>query len=135
MQTKTGVTPFITLCGDSEEAIQFYLSLFKDSKLINMTYYQNEFPSVGESGKILNASIELKGQTIMFMDIAKEHGPDFSWAISLFVTCDNENEFDHLFSNFSDQGYVVMGPEPIMDLRKVAWVTDRFNITWQLVWA
>ncbi len=135
MKTKTGVTPFITLCGDAEEAIQFYLSIFKDSKLIDLTHYQNEAPGIGETGKVLNASIELKGETLMFMDIAQDQGPEFSWAISLFVSCDSEEEFDHLFGNFADGGFVVMGPEPIMNLRKVAWVTDRFKITWQLVWA
>jgi predicted 3-demethylubiquinone-9 3-methyltransferase (glyoxalase superfamily) len=56
--------------------------------------------------------------------------------VTPFITLcgDSEEEFDHLFGNFADRGFVVMGPEPIMNLRKVAWVTDRFKITWQLVW-
>ena len=59
---------------------------------------------------------------------------DFSWAISLQVDCLDEPEFDTLFTRLAEGGTVMMGPEPVLAFRKVAWVTDRFGVTWQLVW-
>ena len=118
--------------------MKHYQKVFKDSEQISLTLIDAAMGSESLGmvpGKVLNGQLKIKGQTVMFMDLAPEYTTPFSWAISLYVDCDGESEFDGLFSCLSDGGTVMMGPEPIMDLRKVAWVTDRFGVTWQLVWA
>jgi predicted 3-demethylubiquinone-9 3-methyltransferase (glyoxalase superfamily) len=119
------LAPFLTFSGQAADAMEFYQSLFPDAQQIALTKTE---------GSVLNGQLMLKGQLIMFMDLAPEYSTPFSWAISLYVNCDDEAEFDQLFKGLSGGGLVMMGPEPVMSLRKVAWVTDRFGVTWQLVW-
>ena len=131
-QSNPSILPFLTFCGNAEEVLNFYISVFPNSKVINLTHVSKE--DRGEEGKILNATFELMGQRMMIMDMEKQYCPTFTWAISLFITCQTEAEFDDLFTKLSDGGLVMMGPEPIFELRKVAWVSDKFGVTWQLVW-
>lgn len=126
------ILPFLTFCGNAEEAMNFYLSIFPSSKVISIDYIPNG--GQGEEGKVLTGVFELKGQQFMVMDMEKQYCPEFTWAISLFVPCEDEEEFDLLFTKLSEGGTVMMGPEAVLNLRKVAWVTDKFNVTWQLVW-
>jgi len=125
--------PFLTFPGLAEEAMDLYQSLFIDAERLSLTLVDN--PAYGEVGKVLNGQLLIKGNLLMFMDMAPEQAAPFSWSNSLYIGCDDEAEFDRLFSGLSEGGQVMMGPEPILDLRKVAWVTDRFGVTWQLVWA
>ena len=57
-----------------------------------------------------------------------------TWAVSLYVDCEDEASFDNYFDSLSADGVVMMGPEAVGELRAVAWVTDQFGVTWQLVW-
>ena len=127
---------FLTFPGNAEEAMNFYVSLFPGAKILELTRF-TEKDEHGESGKVLNGLFELKGQRFMSMDMAQEQAPPFSWAFSLYVECDDEEEFNHLFTALSEGGQVMMGPEamPQYNLRKVAWVTDRYGVTWQPVFA
>lgn len=127
------IAPFLTFSGQAEAAMDYYQTVFTDSQRLSLT--RIEEPAMGVVGKLLNGQLLIKGQLIMFMDLAPEYTTPFSWAISLYVNCDSEAEFDQIFSGLADSGQVMMGPEAIMALRKVAWVTDRFGVTWQLVWA
>jgi len=69
------------------------------------------------------------------MDLPKAYpAPAFSWATSLLINCRDEREFDAIFGALSQDGTVMMDPEPVMDMRKAAWLTDKFGVTWQLVW-
>lgn len=131
-QNKATIIPFLTFSENAEEAVIFYTSTFPNSKITNMTKIGKD--DRGEEGKILNASFELKGNHFMAMDIGKADAPEFSWGISLFISCEDSDEFDMIFDKLSENGFVRMGPEPIYNLRKVAWVTDKFGVTWQLVW-
>lgn len=129
--------PFLTFSGRAEEAMDFYAKVFVDSERVSLTRIDDSLDPEAtgqEPGKVLNGQLKIKGQLVMFMDLAPAFSTPFSWANSLYVACDDEAEFDQLFSGLSDDGSVMMGPEPVMNLRKVAWVTDRFNVTWQLVW-
>lgn len=126
------ISPFLTFCGNAEEAMNFYVSVFPNSKVISLTHTSKE--DRGEEGKVLNGTFELKGQQFMVMDMEQQYCPEFTWAISLFIACADEFEFDLLFTKLAESGLVMMGPEPVLNLRKVAWVTDKFGVTWQLVW-
>jgi len=126
------IKTFLTFPGTAEAAVDFYLSLFPGSKMLEMTKFGPD--QFGELGKVLNATFELKGVQFMAMDMDKASAVDFSWATSLQVDCLDEPEFDTLFTSLAEGGTVMMGPEPVLAFRKVAWVTDRFGVTWQLVW-
>ncbi|MGX7417202.1 VOC family protein [Carnobacterium gallinarum] len=123
---------FLTFPGTAEAALHFYTSLFEDSEILTIGYFKEGQP--GEVGKVMNAQFNIKGQAFMAMDMEKKFLTDFSWATSIFVRCEDEAEFDRLFAAFSKGGSVMMGPEPVNGLRKVAWVTDSYGVTWQLVW-
>lgn len=130
---KTPIIPFLTFGGNAEEAMNFYLETFPEATVKGLAKYGKDerLPE----GQILNATISLMGNEIMVMDIEKDYAVPFSWATSFFIGFQDEKEFDELFTKLSDNGFVMMGPEPVLHLRKVAWVTDKFGVTWQLVWA
>lgn len=130
---------FITLPGTAEEAMNFYVDVFGDAKIISVVHYDETDEDMGsEKGKVINGLLEISGQQLMFMDMAKKYLPDPTWNISLMHLCETEAEFDTHFAKLSDGGSVMMGPEPVETpyekLRKVTWVTDKFGVTWQLVW-
>lgn len=132
MKTSQKITTFFTFCGKAEEAINFYVSFFPDAKINSITYFSNE--ERGEEGKVLNGMFELMGQPFIAMDIEQKYGTGFSWATSQFVHCKDKEEFDLLFTKLSEAGVVMMGPESVLHIQLVAWVTDKFGVTWQLVW-
>ncbi|MBP2097961.1 VOC family protein [Enterococcus rivorum] len=131
------MTTFLTLPATSEKAMKFYETSFPKAQIKRITRYTENVPNASKEmiGKVLNGELEIQGQTIYFMDMMPEQAPQLSWAISIYTECATENELDTIFANLAKEGTVMMGPEPIMNLRKVAWVTDKFNVTWQLVWA
>ena len=132
IEESKSIKPFLTFPDNAEEAVNFYVSIFPNSQINYITKYgKNERV---QEGKLMNATFQLKGNSFMAMDIGSEFAQQFSWATSFFVSCDDENEFDLLFNSLSDNGVVMMGPEPIFNMRKVAWVTDKFGVTWQLIW-
>ena len=125
------IITFLTFSGNAEEAMNFYVSVFPDSKVHGLRLITKD--DRGEVGKVLNGTFELKDQQFMVMDMDKSYVPPFNWAISLYVDCTDEKEFDTFFEKLSSGGTVIMGPEPIYNLKKVAWVADQFGVTWQLV--
>lgn len=125
------VIPFYTLKGNAKAAIDYYLTVFPDSKLVNLSFFEEG--DRGITGQVKNGTFEIMGETIMVMDMDPSQCPDLNFASSLFVTCDHEKMFDDTFKQLAHGGNVLMGPEPVMNLQKVAWVTDAFGITWQLI--
>lgn len=130
------IIPYLSLPGNAEEAMKFYVSIFPGSRILSIKYISKN--DRGEEGKVLNGAAELCGRKFMFMDIEKPHCPELTWAFSILFMCGSEDEFDTLFSGLSANGSVLMGPEPLesgqINFRKCAWVTDMFEVTWQLVW-
>ena len=116
---------FLSFPGNAAEAIEFYLRTLPGAALSEITY----FP---ESKKVLNAQLTYRGETLMLMDL--DDCPPFSWSVSLYVEAGSEKEFHQLFDALRDRGVVMMGPEPAGKMALVAWVTDRFGLTWQLAW-
>ncbi len=129
------MTPFLTFHGNAEQAMRYYTHVFPETVIESLEFFQHGQEN-GDEGKVLNGCLSISGQKIYFMDMMKSVPiPDFSWAMSLFIDCISEEEFDIVFGGLAEEGTVMMGPEAVLDLRKVAWVTDRFGVTWQLVWA
>lgn len=130
---KQRITTFLTFNGNAEAAMNFYASVFPGARILDVTPIGEAGP--GEKEKPLVGTFELLGQRFMVMNMQGAQAPAFSWATSLYVDCADEREFDDYFASLSREGTVMMGPEPVLNLRKVAWVTDKFGLTWQLVWA
>lgn len=125
---------FLTMPGNAEEAMNYYAASLPQAAIQSLTRFEKGQPN-GDEGKVLNGMLHFAGQQIMFMDMqASQPPPPFSWAASLLVNCRDEAEFDQIFTALADGGLVMMGPEAVMQLRKVAWVTDRFGVTWQVIW-
>ena len=126
---------FLTFNGNAEEALRFYETILPNAKIESLTLFEKDAPN-GDEGKVLNGLLSFGGQRIMFMDMMSEYPvPAFTYSTSLMVNCISEAEFDAIFEALAKEGAVMMGPESVEGLRKVAWVTDKFGVTWQPVWA
>ena len=134
---KARVSPFLSFTGKAEEAMRFYADHLPDTKISELVRYGKDHPLAGEEeeNKILHGALSMMGQEIMFLDMVSAYpAPDFSWSTSLYIDCLDEAEFDAIFNVLSKDGFVMMGPEAVGDIRKCAWVTDKFGVTWQPVW-
>ena len=116
--------------GNAEEAINFYVSLFNDSKIDNIRRYGHG--EQGAEGTVMHATFSLKGQQFMCIDSNVAHGFSFTPAISLHVTCDSTEEIEILFKQLSTRGQVLMPLDKYPFSEKYAWINDRFGVSWQL---
>ncbi len=125
------ITTFLMFTGQAEEAINLYLSLFKQSEIISLTRYGPNDES-GVEGSVQDAIFSLNGQAFMAIDSQIEHGFTFTPSMSLYVTCDTEAEIDHLFANLAQGGEILMPLDSYPFSDKFAWIADRFGVSWQL---
>ncbi|HAP16076.1 VOC family protein [Lactococcus muris] len=133
---KSKVTPFITLNGKSKEAMDFYARVLPETKITRMDFYKEspDFSEVEEE-LVLYGALSIKGAEVFFLDMQEQYpAPEPTWAHSIYLDCDTEQEFDQIFAALSETGSVMMGPESVGNIRKCAWITDKFGITWQPVW-
>lgn len=115
---------------DAEQAMNFYISLFDNSKIINLQRWGKEGP--GKEGTIMQATFELNGQKFMCSDSPPVHNWDFTPAVSNFVECKDEEELEKLFTKLSEGGFVAMPLDKYSFSQKFGWVVDRFGVSWQL---
>ena len=117
MQKK--ITTFLTFDGQAEEAVDFYTSVFANSRILSRTRYEAGGP--GPEGELMSATFELAGQEFM----ALNGGPSFTFSqgISLFVDCEDQEEVDELWEKLTAGGE----PGPC------GWLTDRFGVPWQII--
>ena len=95
------ITPFLWFDNNAEEAVQFYTSIFKNSKTTGVAHYPEEGP--GSAGTVMTITFQLDGQEF----IALNGGPgyQFSPAISLFVNCETQEEIDEFWEKLSAGGH------------------------------
>ena len=109
-------------CGKAEEAINFYLSVFRNSKQGNLIRY-----SVGQEpdkeGTIMFADFMLENCWFAAMDSAREHNFTFNEAISFMVSCENQEEIDYYWENLS----------AVPEAEQCGWLKDKFGVSWQIV--
>lgn len=115
---------------EAGQAMNFYVSLFENSGIIEIKRWGNEGP--GKEGTVMQGVFELNGQRFMCSDSPAVHNWDFTPAVSLFVECKNDQEIERLFSKLSENGTVAMPLEQYDFSRRFAWVIDQFGISWQL---
>lgn len=118
------IATFLMFSGQAEEAMDFYTGLFEDSRIEAIVH--------NEDGTVMQATFTLKGQTLMCIDSVANHEFTFTPAISLFVTCDSEEEIDRLFGQLSEGGGVLMPLDEYPHSKKFGWLVDRFGVSWQL---
>ena len=124
------ITTFLMFEGRAEEAMNFYISIFKNSQIKSITRYgENE---TGKAGTVVTAVFELNGQEFMCIDSAVKHAFTFTPSISLFVTFDKEEELDQAFAKLSEGGNILMPLSSYPFSKKFAWVSDNFGVSWQL---
>jgi predicted 3-demethylubiquinone-9 3-methyltransferase (glyoxalase superfamily) len=113
------ITPCLWFDNQAEEAALFYTSLFKNSQIVQTTYYSELGP--GQPGSVMVVNFQLEGQDF----IALNGGPVFHFtpAISLFVDCKSQAEVDQLWEKLTEGG------EP----SQCGWLTDRYGVSWQIV--
>jgi predicted 3-demethylubiquinone-9 3-methyltransferase (glyoxalase superfamily) len=113
------LTPCLWFDNQAEEAMTFYLSVFKNSKAGSVTRYGEAGP--GRKGSVMTATFQLFGQEFL----ALNGGPQYSFtpAISFVVNCDTQQEVDELWKKLSEGGRE----------DQCGWLTDRFGLSWQIV--
>jgi predicted 3-demethylubiquinone-9 3-methyltransferase (glyoxalase superfamily) len=113
------ITPFLWFNDQAEEAVIFYTSIFKNSKIGTISRYGDVGP--GQAGKVMSANFELGGQEFM----ALNGGPVFTFtpAISFFVNCETQEEVDEFWEKLSQGG----------EKQKCGWLKDKFGVSWQIV--
>ena len=124
------ITTFLMFEGQAEEAMNYYISLFKDSEVVNIKRYEANMG--GTEGKVLHATFTLNGQQFMCIDSNVKHNFTFTPSVSLYVNCESEEEIDHAFAELSKDGQVLMGLDAYPFSEKFGWVNDKFGVSWQL---
>jgi predicted 3-demethylubiquinone-9 3-methyltransferase (glyoxalase superfamily) len=125
------ITTFLTFQeNNAEEAMNFYMGLFDNSKIIELQRHGSGGPA--KEGTIMVAKFELNGKQFICSDSFVKHEWTFSPAISLYVECGTEDEIKKLFDNLSENGKVYMPLDHYGFSQKFGWVGDKFGVTWQL---
>jgi len=128
---ETQITTFLTFQeNNAEEAMNFYVGLFDNSKILALHRHGNQGP--GKEGSIMMAKFELNGKPFICSDSFVKHEWTFTPAMSLYVECKTNNELEKLFNNLSENGNVYMPLDNYGFSQKFGWVGDKFGITWQL---
>lgn len=116
--------------GDAEEAMNFYVSLVPESRILNIQRHGTDGP--GPEGSLLTASFSLGGLTVMCSNSPIHHDFTFTPSVSLFITCSSEAEIAELAEALSADGKTLMPLDDYGFSQKFAWVNDRFGVSWQL---
>ena len=123
------ITPFLMFQnGDAEEAMQFYMQTFQPSELVNLQRHAEG----SMAGKIMLAHFHIRGQMVAVSDSSVRHAFDFTPSVSLYVTCENEQDIKHLHDALSEGGQLLMPLGNYGFSRQFAWVQDRYGVSWQL---
>ena len=106
------ITPFLWFDGQAEEAMNFYLSIFKSGKVLNVSR---------ANGKVMSVTFELEGQQFIGLNA----GPLFKFneAVSFFVSCETQEEVDELWEKLSQGG----------ERSRCGWLKDKFGLSWQII--
>lgn len=113
------ITPFLWFDDKAEEAMNFYVSIFKNSKVLSVTRYGEAGP--GANGTVMTAAFQLDGQEFT----ALNGGPHFKFteAISLVVNCETQEEVDGFWEKLSQGG----------EKSRCGWLKDKYGLSWQIV--
>ncbi|HYS57280.1 MAG TPA: VOC family protein [Burkholderiales bacterium] len=113
------ITPFLWFNDKAEEAMHFYVSIFKNSKVVSISRYGDAGP--GPKGTVMVAAFQLDGQEFL----ALNGGPQFSFspAVSFVVNCETQEEVDTFWAKLSEGGAT----------QQCGWLQDKYGVSWQIV--
>ena len=113
------ITPFLWFDNNAEEAVNFYISIFPNSRILNVSRYGDAGP--WPKGSVMTISFDLQGQQFT----ALNGGPVFKFneAVSFFVNCESQHEVDELWNK------LVSGGTP----SQCGWLKDKFGLSWQII--
>jgi predicted 3-demethylubiquinone-9 3-methyltransferase (glyoxalase superfamily) len=113
------ITPFLWFDDKAEEAANFYVSVFKNSRVMSVSRYGEGGP--GPKGTVMSVTFQLEGQDFY----ALNGGPIFTFtpAISLFVSCETQQEVDQLWEKLSEGG----------KKDRCGWLKDKYGLSWQII--
>jgi predicted 3-demethylubiquinone-9 3-methyltransferase (glyoxalase superfamily) len=108
------ITPFLWFDSQAEEAMNFYVSIFKNSKIVSVS-------RAGEEGPAMSVTFQLDGQEFMALNA----GPQFTFteAISFFVNCETQQEVDELWEKLTEGG----------EEGRCGWLKDKYGLSWQII--
>lgn len=118
------ITPSLWFDNNAEDAMNYYVSVFKNSRIIRIDRYPDESLDEhfkGMSGKVINGEFELDGQRFICLD----GGPIFKFneAVSFTVTCEDQEEVDYFWDKLSS----------VPEAEQCGWCKDKFGVSWQIV--
>ena len=118
------ITPFVWFDKNAEEAMTFYTSVFKNSRIVSIQKYPDNVDDPhmkGMEGKVIHGVFELEGQQYRCLD----GGPAFNFneSISMYVDCANQAEVDYLWENLS----------AVPEAEQCGWLKDKFGLSWQII--
>jgi predicted 3-demethylubiquinone-9 3-methyltransferase (glyoxalase superfamily) len=113
------ITPYLWFDTQAEEAANFYVSLFKNSRIVDVVHYDDATPD--QAGRVMVVNFQLDGQDF----VALNGGPHFKFteAISLFVNCEGQEEVDRLWEALSAGG----------EVQQCGWLKDKYGLSWQII--
>ncbi|OGU08238.1 MAG: hypothetical protein A2W29_02605 [Gemmatimonadetes bacterium RBG_16_66_8] len=120
MSSKQKITTFLWFDDNAEEAMDFYVSIFRNSRILSVARYGDAGP--GPKGTVMSGTFQLEGQRFM----ALNGGPLFRFteAISLLVDCDTQEEVDDLWAKLTADGGAPS---------RCGWLKDKFGLSWQII--
>ena len=121
------MTTFLMFEDRTQEAIDFYLSVFKNSKVVNQINNETD-----KTDAVQFRVIKINDMELILFDSPVHHEFTFTPAISLFINCESEEEINNLFEKITSDGSVLMPLDIYPFAKKYAWVADKFGVTWQL---
>ncbi|WP_144611382.1 VOC family protein [Bacillus cereus] len=131
--TNQKITTFLMFEGNAEEAMNFYMSLFDQSEIVNISRYDENGP--GKEGSVIHATFTLNGQEFMCIDSYVKHAFTFTPSMSLYVTCETEEEIETVFHKLAQDGSVLMPLGSYPFSKKFGWLNDKYGVSWQLTLA
>lgn len=118
------ITPSLWFDMNAEEAMNYYVDVFKNSQIINITKYPDESLDEhfkGMAGKVINGVFELDGQRFICLDGGSTF--KFNEAISFTIDCEDQEEVDYFWSKLSH----------VPEAEQCGWCKDQFGVSWQVV--
>jgi predicted 3-demethylubiquinone-9 3-methyltransferase (glyoxalase superfamily) len=125
------VTVHLMFEGQAEEALELYVSLLPGSKVESIERF-GPGEALGTEGSVKLATVSLAGMRVLFYDSSLDHPFTFTPSMSLFVTCESEEEIAALAAALGEDGEVLMPLANYGFSKEFAWVQDRFGVSWQL---
>jgi predicted 3-demethylubiquinone-9 3-methyltransferase (glyoxalase superfamily) len=113
------ITPFLWFDGNAEEAMNLYVSVFKNAKVVSLRRYGKAGP--GKEGTVMTGTFQIEGQEFFVLNGGPQY--NFTPAVSLFVNCETQEEVDELWEKLSAGGRK----------DRCGWLQDKFGLSWQII--